>query len=207
MDKKNLIFTCYVLCAIALILAIVSISRPSPTNQIGPEGKQGDPGQAGTDGTVGPQGVPGTTIIATKTSEVYNFTTDTNLFDSLNTTVAADTFSTGDVIRLSISGKIYHIDGEVGDLKIDFGISGSPSLFLTVDVPEDNTNMSFSLQVDLTIASSSILNRIFSSSFATTSTSFNIAFDTTVEQTFVLTASPTNLTSFDIYQVLLTKLN
>ncbi len=215
MDKKTKVLIVYTICAVALVLAIVSIARPLSL-VIGPEGNEGPPGDEG------PRGTSGTTIIATKISPQYNFSTDTNLFDSLDTTLTSSSLAIGDVVQLFVSGKAYgtiiiedDIEHVVGTLVIRFGLNGTPSLFADItipvfnpSVPREDVDIPFSFRCDLTVTSLTSVNCITIPTFTPASFTQNIAFDVETAQTFSLAASPdTNLVSFDIYQVLLSKLN
>jgi len=189
----------------ALICAFNQINNtPGPKGDTGDPGPKGDPGQNGT------------TIFANTLSSIP-LTVEVSLFQDLSPSstilIPANSLEIGDTFRLKITGASFSSDS-FGSTSVIFGLE-SGSEFMNVSISDDMHPLRFELVCDITLNTSTSVNsmwtltKIDDSLVITSADSLyipNISFDSTIDQTFLLTGASINQESSAINEIMLTKM-
>ncbi len=200
---------------VIILLAVITFFLALAALIVSCQKKSGSEGPPGQEGQEGPRGNPGTGIVATN---IQYTTIDENIFSQLspdsNLSIPANSIKIGDVFRLKTSGQI-ESKGSSSLINIQLGlISGSQLLNIIFD--DHILSPSFTISADITfmtlttvMMNASLLldfGTFVSEIVFTTYRNSNIAFDSTVDQTFILSGDQNGAVSSTVTQAMLTHL-
>ncbi len=195
---------------IAFFITLVAITIACQDIYAGSQGPEGSQGPKGI------QGLRGNTIVANNTQNVSvgSFATNVNLFTQLspasNLLIPANSIKIGDVFSLKVVGEVGSTDGSSDiDTKLSL-VSGSQLVNISFDDGsgspyfEIETDITFMTLTTVSVSTSLYLDFYFGGYYFFHYETQNISFDSTVDQTFVLTGNRNTAETLVYHEAMIT---